>query len=476
MDFGECYADGGEVKPDKGMMETLRAFMMAHNGVGGADNREADLAMNVDNSSGTYHDAGNYSDGGGIPDLAMLTGGDIPPTSFDVGNNSTTYRTGGNIPPPPPMPAMPMRPPVAMPPTPSPVAPPPVSAPPMPGRSPLGGASPAAASPAPGTDLNSILGAAQDAGSQVMGAYTPEKRAEMLAYLAQKQNGMPYAIGNSLASVGDAITRGLGHSQSNFLNDTLGREDANRKEGMEAFDQGAKSKLQQTQAGLEMEKMTASSPLARAKQAAFAPLLAQAGLSRAQAANIAPEDIKDVASLAAEMGNKRLAVQLEMTNQMLDRANKAAEDYRSDPEAAKIREKIQAIDTALPLLPKAAGGDGAAKDQLHQVLAKNELGNTWGVSDMFRGDFSRGNAYKGLSSNLAFQRQQLMNTLDQKRTALMGRATAETRLPPSMISTLFQESTPDISHKAAIQWAQANPKDPRSASILATASNAGGGN
>lgn len=443
----DCYAYGGEVKGDEDEILNMMA-----------------------------RDAGNYDDGGTIPDLAMLTGGDIPPSNFDIANQSTTYKTGGAIPPPPPMAMPPQAPPPQMPAS-LPPAPPPMPPPAKPAQSPsLGGGMPAAAPSGGPTDINSILSAAQGLGQSAYGNYTPEKRAEMLAYLAQKQNGMPYAIGNSLASVGDAIARGYGHSQSNFLNDTMGREDASRKEAMDAFDQGQKAKLGETQAGLELEKMSADSPLARAKQAAFAPLLAQAGLTRAQIAKVTPDDVKDVASLAAEMGNKRLAVQLEMTNQMLDRANKAAEDYRSDPEAAKIREKIQAIDTALPLLPKAANGDGSAKDQLKEVLGKNDLGTTWGPSDMLRGDFSRGNAYKGLSSNLAFQRQQLMNTLDQKRTALMGRATAETRLPPQMISTLFQESTPDISHKAAIQWAQQNPKDPRSAAILATAQNAAGAN
>lgn len=230
-------------------------------------------------------------DGLVMPDLGDIP---VPGSSFDIGNNSTTYKTAGQIPPPPPMPMMRPAMPPQMPPSASPAMMP------HPGIAPSGAPQP----PMPG--MSDLLAQAQGAGSQLYGQYTPEKRNELYAMLAERANGMPNAIGNSLASVGDAIAHGYGHDQTNFLDKTLQGQKDIRQEAMGAFDTAQKGKLAETGAGMELEKMDPNSKISLVSRQAYAPLMAKLGYGPAALAKMSAANVETVAKVAADLGGKEM--------------------------------------------------------------------------------------------------------------------------------------------------------------------------
>jgi hypothetical protein len=303
------------------ILTSIRNYMMRNNGLGGTENKEYDVAMNVDKSSGA---AKGYSAGGVIrdddmPDMGMPP---IPPSSFDVGNQSGTYATAGNIPPPPPPAVMPQPPPLPPPPMPpAPMAPPTRPAPVLPPSVP-----PPAAPQGPAS-LSDVIAQGQSAGAQMSGPYTPDKRAQLYSYLAQQQNDMPHAIGNSLASVGDAITRGYGRSQSNFQNDTLGAEQKNREEALGAFDKGAEMTKEQTQTGMGLETTDPTSASSKMAQESHEPLLSNLGYSKDQISHMAASQIAVLTQTAVTYGGKKMELLGKQAELNLERL-KAGEDMR----------------------------------------------------------------------------------------------------------------------------------------------------
>ncbi len=239
--------------------------------------------------------AKGYAMGGVVmPDMGDI---DIPPAGFDVANNSTTMKTAGNIPPPPVNPAiaqaMAQQAAQSVPhaTNPAPAAPPPQmgsTPPPMPG-------------------LADILAGAQGAGASLYGQYTPERRNELYAALLQKQGGMGNAIGSGLASVGDAIARGYGHDQTNFLDKTQAMNQDMTKQGLEAFDTTQKGKLAETASGLELQKMDPKTPISKATVAAYAPILInKLHFSPQQVSNMSAAQVESVAKIGAEYGGKEM--------------------------------------------------------------------------------------------------------------------------------------------------------------------------
>src|SRR6185369_13551970 len=98
----------------------------------------------------------------------------IPGSSFDIGSGgSSTFKTAGQIPPPPPIA----------------IAPPPMmaAAPPMAPPSAPAGMPPAPPPAAPMPSMLDVLKQAQAAGSQLYGQYTPDKRNDLYAMLLQKR-------------------------------------------------------------------------------------------------------------------------------------------------------------------------------------------------------------------------------------------------------------------------------------------------
>lgn len=117
--------------------------------------------------------------------------------------------------------------------------------------------------------IQGILAQSQGLGAQMAGQYTPQMRNQLYAAMLERQNSMPNAVGGGLASIGDAIARGYGHSNSDFLNQSQKLNKESVEGGLGAFDTGSKMNMQQTQAGMELGKMDPTSEISKIHQEAF---------------------------------------------------------------------------------------------------------------------------------------------------------------------------------------------------------------
>jgi len=155
--------------------------------------------------------------------------------------------------------------------------------------------------------MSDVLSQAQGAGSQLYGAYTPEKRNELYTMLldqATKSKGQ--GIGNALAMAGDAIAGGYGHRDSNFLDKSLQSEKDARQGALDAFDTAQKGKLAETGAGMELEKMDPNSKISQVSRQAYAPLLAKLGYSPAALSKMSAANVETVSKVAADLGGKEM--------------------------------------------------------------------------------------------------------------------------------------------------------------------------
>lgn len=215
--------------------------------------------------------------------------------------------------------------------------------------------------------IQGILAQAQGLGAQMSGQYTPQMRNQLYSAMLERQNSVPQGIGVGLASVGDAIARGYGQSNSDFLNNTLKSQKDTTTEGLGAFDTSAKMNMQQTNAGLELGRMDPTSDISRLHQEAYSEalkklgytpdaiakmpasqieMLAQVGLKRADIES-QNELKKATIELQAMMGNAN--IKNEIARRRLDAANaygkrgivkKLTDAISESPETKVLREEM----------------------------------------------------------------------------------------------------------------------------------------
>lgn len=256
------------------------------------------------------------ANGGFVPDF-----GDIPVigSSFDVGpSGSTTFKTGGQIPEPPINPALTAQiaaaqavprgttPPMAQ-----------VDAP-MPQMRPSG----------PMPTMMDVLRQAQQAGNQMYGNYTPEKRNELYAMLLSKRGGMGNSMGTGLAIAGDAISRGYGRVNTDFLDKTLQGQDQATKDGLGAFDEAQKQTLQATSAGMSLQGMDPNSAASKIAKEAYAPLLMKLGYTPDAIERMSGANVEAVAKVASEYGGKEMENLFRQASLIVQQQQAAAEAQR----------------------------------------------------------------------------------------------------------------------------------------------------
>lgn len=276
------------------ILASIRNFMMSHGGLGGAENREFDVAMGVDSSSDT---AKGYAFGGEVmPDL-----GDVPIPGQQP--QSVPRAT---------------------------------AAPPVVAQSPIQG----------------ILAQSQGLGAQMAGQYTPEKRNELYAALLERQNSMPNAIGMGLSSVGDAIARGYGHDQTNFLDKTMQGQKQGLEQGLGAFDTAQKMTMAQTGAGMELGKMDPSSVISKIYQDSYSGPLKKLGYSEEQISKMSAANIEPVTQVGLKYGDIQAQKELkEATLELTAKMNeaqianmKAGQQTRSDEVKRQQEESNKNLD------------------------------------------------------------------------------------------------------------------------------------
>jgi hypothetical protein len=333
--------------------KALREYVMKNGGLGGTDNRQYDVAMNVDSSSGT---AKGYADGG------MVDAGDSMPYKDEPGAQDATVPDFllplllGRLPmgqaasaPAPALRAAPAMGDVAgselreamlrsmeLPAkgyAAGGVVTNDLGAVPMPTEPPLPPAPPAAPT------LPSIMNNAQSLGRQLYGQYTPDARNQLYSAIAERQTSMPFGIGAGLANVGDAIARGYGGSQTNYLDKTLQSQKDARSEALGAFDTAQKENLGMTQSGMELGKMVPGTDLSKLAQQAYSGPLKKLGYTDEQISKMPANQIEAVAQVALKYADVHSQEELKKATlelqSMIGNAN--IMNRRQELELAKVK-------------------------------------------------------------------------------------------------------------------------------------------
>jgi hypothetical protein len=200
--------------------------------------------------------------------------------------------------------------------------------------------------PPPVSPIQGILAQSQGLGAQMAGQYTPQMRNQLYQAMVERQNSMPQGIGAGLASVGDAIARGYGHSNSDFLNNTLKSQKDTTAEGLGAFDTSSKMAMQQTQAGMELGKMDPTSAISKAAQEAYSGPLEKLGYKPEQISKMPASQIESVAQVALKYGDIQAQKELkEATLQLQSMLGNATIRNQQGERAQRQQELNKAADT-----------------------------------------------------------------------------------------------------------------------------------
>lgn len=362
---------------DQSLIDKIREYMMAHGGVGGSDNKTYDVAMGVDQSSGT---AKGYAMGGmvqpnydepGVQDASVsdfllpllmgnaakgvnvaTAGESAAPMAEDaigtqlreglmqsMSKPSGGYAYGGEV-------AMAdggMVPDLGNVPIPN-------EQPPQPPQAPM----------------QNVMANAQGMGRQLYGQYTPENRNALYASMLERQNSMPNAIGGGLASLGDAIARGYGRDQTNFLDKTLQGQKEGVRGGLEAFDTAQKGTLGMTQAGMEMGKIDPTSAISKIYQDSYSGPLKKLGYSDEQIGKMSASNIEPVAQVGLKYGD--IEAQKELKEATLDLTAKMNAAQIENMKAGRSAQQ-QEIKQKQGEVNKAADVEAAKHWLMHPVLA-----------------------------------------------------------------------------------------------------------
>jgi hypothetical protein len=153
--------------------------------------------------------------------------------------------------------------------------------------------------------IQGILSQSQALGTKMAGQYTPDMRNQLYAAMLERQNSMPNALGGALASAGDAIARGYGRSNSDFLDKTMQSQKDTLQGGLNAFDTAQKGSLAQTQAGMELGKMDPGSEISKLHQDAYGEALKSLGYTEDQIKKLPATQIQAI----ADIGLKRADIE-----------------------------------------------------------------------------------------------------------------------------------------------------------------------
>lgn len=282
------YADGGVVEtpePESKIITFLRNLAMKHGGDAGADQSEAQKAMNVDAPS----EIKNYADGGVITPNQDL---------MDVAPPGTGLLSPSPVPLPPPA--------VGLTPAAVPGGMPPRAAAPMPPM-------PPAAAPAP-TDQSYM-----DRANKMLGL-NPQDQASFMKLLGDKSQKAQ--IGAGIAGIGDAIASGgtLGKVNPGGLGKSedliQGKENAGIS-GMQTIRGNQEKSFDVSQ---KMQAQDPQSPLSKYAQKAYAGIGKKLGLdlSHASAALIGDVSGKGVEALNTEYQNQLKMMGLDLQKKQVE--------------------------------------------------------------------------------------------------------------------------------------------------------------
>lgn len=368
--------EGSFTGPGTGFMNSVRNYVLNHNGLASSDNREEIAAANVDSSSGTAH---NYAKGGVVKDddapvnydpmMPHMDEGGVVGNDFDVDSGDSDTIKGI----PPPVQHNPIDIASAVPPAAQPMAmpkPPPVATSrPMPGMPP--GVTP--------DQLQSYLGNQR---AQI-NKYSPDQQFNQEQAMLKARTGLGGSLANAGATFADAIMQGVaGKGNPGFAKAQQDQATQIAGEASGAQERARKGSLEQVEANQKIDAQDPNSTISKVHQQAYGPIFAKMGYSQKSIMSMPASQLQTLADLAVRYTDAQ--TQLELKKAMLQvqtlTAQATAQNQRAERTQAET--KLKAEHPILSALGKlgdsgASGAVGGTTGPLGQTTVKNGATYEW---------------------------------------------------------------------------------------------------
>jgi hypothetical protein len=188
-----------------------------------------------------------------------------------------------------------------------------------------------------------------------IGKYGPEQQMAVQQALLKGRTG----LGGSLAAAGgglaDAIMQGVARAgPSNFQERIQNQQKGISDEIMQTMEKARTANIQNVEAKQKIDEMNPDSPLSKAKQAAYTPVLQALGYNPQAISRMAGSNIDTVTNIAAQYGGKKLEVlmkqaEIAMKQMELGETTRAHKAEESNVEAKQAEEAATAL-AAHPIL------------------------------------------------------------------------------------------------------------------------------
>lgn len=365
------------------IMELLRDYTMNHGGLGGADQRETDIAMNIEPSTGT---ARSYAKGGVVtpyPEIEQEKEEEEPGEAYDESNdrefaemphladggmadfdvNTGDSDTLKGLPmnpaavPPPAMPQAPAAPPPMAP------KPPMMAAPPAPSPKPLPGMPPGITP----DDLKSYL----DTQRSKINKYSPDDQYAQEMATMKARTGLGGNLANAGAGFADAIMQGVARAGP-------GQFQKQQQENAEQLATTAAGAMERARAGTKenveanqkIDFMDPGSTISQINQKAFGPIFAKMGYSPEAVNKMPASQLQTLADLGVRYADAQTQLELKKAMLQVQTLTAQANIANQQTERKFEQEKLgveHPIQKALGRLADITGGAGATPP----LFAKN---------------------------------------------------------------------------------------------------------
>lgn len=246
-----------------------------------------------------------------------------------------------------------------------------------------------------------------------LGQYGPDAEMALQQGINARRNSLGFKSTEGLKGLADAIMMGVaGAGNPNWQQGFQNLEQQYAQNQQDTLRQARSANLQQLESGMSLDKMDPSSSISRAAQKSYAPLFTKLGYSPDKISGLSAANIESALTLMSQYGGKEMEAM--MTAQQLGLQNK---QYLEGQRHNQRAEELQAVDDAME----------AAKETLKR-------GRVFGIP------------VPGFAAPLK-------NRLSAEKYLA---SVTEDELPKDGLSPEDQQ---------AMDWANANPADPRSAEI-----------
>lgn len=249
-----------------------------------------------------------------------------------------------------------------------------------------------------------------------MNRFGADERMALQDSIDARQDSLGFKAQSGLKGLSDAIMMGVAGAGNPGWQNQFEAGEAQRAQGkIGAFKDARSANLENIQGGMTLDQMDPNSELSKSKQESYAPLFAKLGYQPSALKGMSASNIDSSLALMAQFGGKQIDAMIKQFELDIERSKMAAMAGKESSANELARQKMK-------------------NDAASELLKRSGNARVWGIPVPFTSDVS------GAEEDAA--RKTLMGTIN-------GEGAGE-------VSGRDQE---------ALDWAKANPGDPRAEQI-----------